>query len=344
MQESGIKVVMEPCPVREDGSFLNRFCQALRGCGDVEIVGRVAPKNAIRVLSADWIILNWWEDEYFKRSKLRRWIAKWLLKLSRAKKTVVFHNKQPHECTHEKMDFYKKLLLSADRIILLTESSRKNLATIIGEEAAQQKSVVVHHPNYDVRPKNWSEKPEDRFKVLFFGFLRPYKNIELLIDVAKKHQEIDFIISGDAEGHEGYADSLIEKCNGVTNIKLDVRFLSDEDLDVLIEDAHILCLPYNIVSSQNSGVAIYAFSKGINVVIPEIETIKELKNKSCVYSYSYDSISEHVMQLECAIIAAKDDYFENYMQFIGRTEMLNKEIDREYSLNSIANQIGDFIG
>lgn len=330
-----VKVVMEPCPMVEDGSFLDRFCQALRKVGNVEIVGRVAPKNAFNVLRSDWIILNWWEDEYFKRSKLRRGIAKWLLRLSRARKAVVFHNKQPHECNDVKVKFYKNLLNKADRIILLTESSRKNLAAIIGEEAAQKKGVVVHHPNYDVRPKKWGAEPDKRFKVLFFGFLRPYKNIELLIEIAKRHPEIDFTIAGDTLGNKEYSETLKAKCDGLVNLKLDVRFLSDKDIDDLIEDVHILCLPYNVASSQNSGVAIYAFSKGINVVIPEIETIKDLKNKDAVYSYYYEDMVDHLKRLEGTIVAAKEEYFKNYTQFVEKTDRLHKEIAGEYSLDNI---------
>lgn len=343
MRQSKLKMIVEPCPMVEDGSFLDRFCQALRKVGNVEIVGRVAPKNAFNVLRSDWIILNWWEDEYFKRSKLRRGIAKWLLRLSRARKAVVFHNKQSHECNDVKVLFYRNLLNKADRIILLTESSRKNLAAIIGEEAAQRKGVVVHHPNYDVTPKKWCAEPDKRFKVLFFGFLRPYKNIELLIEIAKKHPEIDFTIAGDATGREEYVDSLIAQCDGLTNLKFDVRFLSDKDIDDLIEDAHILCLPYNIASSQNSGVAIYAFSKGINVVIPEIETIKDLKNKDAVYSYYYEDMVEHLTRLEGTVIAAKEDYFNNYTQFVERSAIFNEEIVADYSLESVAEQIKCFI-
>lgn len=342
-QKPKVKVVMEPCPMVEDGSFLDRFCQVLRKLGNVEIRGRVAPRNAANVLSADWIILNWWEDEYFKRSKLRRWVAAWLLKLSRARKAVVFHNKQPHECNPEKKAYYKGLLEGVDRIVLLTESSRKNLAEIIGAEKADEKGGVVHHPNYDVKPKIWDKKPDDRFKVLFFGFLRPYKNIELLIEIAKRHPEIDITIAGDSMGHEDYVSSLIAKCIGIGNIKLDVRFLSDEDIDDLIEDAHILCLPYNIASSQNSGVAIYAFSKGMNVVIPEIETIKDLKNKEAVYSYRYDDEMDHLKRLEGAIVEAKKDYFNNYMQFVEKTNRLHKEIVSEYSLDDVAKQLSGLL-
>lgn len=343
-QRKWLRVVMEPCPTREDGSFLDRFCQALRKVGDVEIVGRLAPRNAFNVLRSDWIILNWWEDEYFRRSKLKRVIALWLLRFSRAKKAVVFHNKQPHESTPEKKVYYKKLLEGADRVVLLTESSRKNLALIIGEEEAQRKGVVVHHPNYDVKPKIWGEKPDGRFKVLFFGLLRPYKNLELLVEIAKKHPGFDFMIAGDAMGHEEYVETLIAKCKGFANLKLDVRFLSDEDLDELIDEAHILCLPYNTASSQNSGVALYAFSKNINVVIPKIETIKELKNCDCVYSYSYEDCKEHVTKLEDSILAAWEDYYENYGLFVNRTELLHKEIINDYSLRNISNELMNLCG
>ncbi|MDE6435179.1 MAG: hypothetical protein K2L07_13225, partial [Lachnospiraceae bacterium] len=148
----------------------------------------------------------------------------------------------------------------------------------------------------------------------------------------------DFTIAGDSREHEDYVSSLIAKCIGIGNIKLDVRFLSDKDIDDLIEDAHILCLPYNIASSQNSGVAIYAFSKGINVVIPEIETIQDLRNKDAVYSYRYDDVMEHLERLEGAIIEAKKDYFDNYMQFVDKADRLHEEIVVEYSLDEIADE------
>lgn len=339
MQKPKVKVVMEPCPMQEDGSFLDRFCQALRKVGNVEIRGRLAPRNASNVLSADWIILNWWEDEYFKRSKLRRWVATWLLKLSRARKAVVFHNKQPHECTPEKKTYYKKLLDGAYRIVLLTEASRKNLAAIIGEEEAQRKGIVVHHPNYDVKPKIWGEKPDDRFKVLFFGLLRPYKNIELLVEIAKKHPEIDFIIAGDTYGNEEYGIELRNKCSSICNITLLIRYLSDRDIDNLIDWAHIICLPYNMNSSQNSGSAIYAFSKNINVIIPEIETILELKNRHQVFCYRYLEGENHFDKVESVLLNALEEYKNNYKKFINRTIDLNSEILSDNSIECVARQI-----
>lgn len=328
--------------MEEDGSFLDRFCQALRKCGNVEIVGRVAPRNALNVLRADWIILNWWEDEYFKRSKVKCWVAKWLIKQSRAKTAVVFHNKQPHECTVEKKEYYKRILKKTDKVILLTESSRGNLAAIIGEEKANEKGVVVHHPNYDVTPKKWGVEPDERFRVLFFGFLRPYKNIELLIEIAKRHPEIDFTIGGEPCSLS-YAESLEKRVEGLSNVKLITHRLDASEIDNLIDVAHILCLPYNINSSQNSGVAMYAFSKGINVVIPEIETIRDLENKDSVYSYSYEVMPEHFKMLENAIIAARDEYFNNYVKFVERTDLLHEEIMSDYSVDSISRQISQII-
>ena len=102
-------------------------------------------------------------------------------------------------------------------------------------------------------------------------------------------------------------------------------------------------MPYNIASSQNSGVAIYAFSKGINVVIPEIETIQDLRNKDAVYSYRYDDVMEHLERLESAVVAAKEEYFNNYTQFVEKTDRLHNEIVNEYSLDGVAKQIKCFL-
>lgn len=332
------KVVLEPMPYDEDGSFLARFAEALRRSDDVWLRGRVSPRNWRNVVFADWIVLNWWEDEYFRRGRIKRWIAWWLLRLSRAKKAIVFHNKESHENTVKKKTFYKRLLEDADKIILLSESSMVNLAGLIGQRSAEEKGVFVRHPNYNVTLKCWDESRNERLRLLFFGFLRPYKNVELLIQLAKKHGNIDVTIAGESFDEE-YGKLLEDLSSNVSNLRVIQGFLSDDDISRLVDEADILCLPYNVSSSQNSGVAIYAFSKGINVVIPEIETIKDLKNKACVYTYLYESQDKHFSMLDCAVKRAEKEFLEDFDSFRNKAKLLNREIIEDYSLSIISNQL-----
>lgn len=302
-------------------------------------------KNFRSFIHSDIFWLNWYESLDNRSlytviySILRKMIELTLMKFCGGKILVVVHNKQPHEVFYYRLNiwFMKFLLKCSRRIIILSDESKSIISDMIGTRGLK-KTVKILHPSYKCIPKQYSSMRPERFTVLFSGLIRPYKNIELLLDLAIEHPDFDFIISGNVLD-SAYGDILNAKAKNASNIHLEYKYNTDEELNDLMEKASVLVLPYHIKSSLNSGMAMYAFSKGLNVVIPEIGTVKELKNRDLVFTYTYANEQEHYIALEKALLEAYNLFINDYRRFVLRAETIRKEIECNFSLEAISDQI-----
>lgn len=147
----------------------------------------------------------------------------------------------------------------------------------------------------------------------------------MILAVAKKHPGINFVIAG-AAIDQNYAESIYKAADNLSNVRLILHRLTDEEINELMDEASVLALPYDLKSSLNSGAAMFALSKGLNVVIPNIGTILELSNRDKVYGYDYNNDSEHQSKFENALMKAQEDFMSDYPQFVRNSEILREEV------------------
>ena len=260
-----------------------------------------------------------------------------ILKIRRVKIIITVHNKIPHNTKFKSLTkiFLKFLYLSADSITILSDDTLNVLQQLIGRKRfkkIQKKIVLIPHPNYigaypeEIVNQQFNEESKN-MKCLFIGAVKPYKNIELILKVAKKlytdNYNIDFIIAGG--GNEDYINILRDKADSLNNIFFLGRFIQNNEMSALIKQADVWIVPYDIESSLNSGTCYLAFSYGKTVICPLIGTIKEVGSENC-YSYSYSTQQEHEIKLKEAILNAYKDYHENELENKGR-RLLNKVIN-----------------
>lgn len=313
---------------------------------NVELIPLPSFKDALIINNKiDIVWLNWYEILGGKKLirvllfLIIRVIEIILYRIKGTKIYIVFHNKEPHEMLHRKLNlwFYRFLLKSATKIIVLSDISYSEVKKLAGERALQ-KTVKIQHPCYKCDPKEYSKI--DKFNVLFFGTLRPYKNIEMILELAINNPTIYFIIAGKPL-NDAYEKELRNLASKVTNVEFHFGFVSKEKVDYLIDKASIMIMPYNINSSLNSGVVYFAASKGINMIVPQIGSINELPNPELVYSYKYLSREEHFIKLNQQLNLAYDDYTLDYDTFVARSKQLRTDILCSNSIEAIAHQIRD---
>lgn len=280
----------------------------------------------------DIVWLNWYENLPLKTIPFFKILLKKIfllisLKIKKKKIITVFHNKKPHESKFPKINnwFFRFLLNKSNVIVILNEDSRKIVKDYIQKKKIN--IVKISHPSYSCFPKINKNIELNKFSILFFGNLRPYKNIELIIKLAEEFSYMNFIIAGNPITKE-YEEKILKLTKGLKNIELHLGFISDNMLDKLIEKSTILVLPYNLSSSLNSGVLYFALSKKINVIIPLIGSISDIKNKDDIYTYLYNQESEkdHYLNLKNAVLEAYADYMYNNVKFEEKINRLHKEI------------------
>lgn len=259
--------------------------------------------------------LNWFEnlDDTSTRkmwiSYFRKLVVLAAIRLSNKKLVWTMHNRLTHEKRSSKLSqrLTQKLVKQADAIVIHSAVSE----SILKQSYSSISGKIVHipHPNFiDIYPTsvlNQKSSGDEKLQLLFVGAVKPYKNIELLIEVASTFpEEIHLKIAGNASS-KSYREELMESVKGKPNIELKLEFIPDEELPVLIQQSDLLILPYSMESSLNSGTVILAFSYGRSVICPRIGTIDDLKEgEADFFSYHYVNEADHLQAINIKIVEA----------------------------------------
>lgn len=302
-----MRIIFNPSENKEN-KYIDILVQALEKSG-YEIV-------SLDGLLSDWehfksiklVHLNWFEnlDESSKGAMLKSFFRKLvaLIAISLGNKKLVWtmHNRLSHEKKSAKWSnaLTSLLIRRADAIVIHSEDSRKIL-----EEKSQaylNKVVYIPHPDfigvYGPALPSALNHEETKIKLVFLGAVKPYKNIELLIELARRFPTaIEITIFGNPNTPE-YKKKLLDLGRGLPNLDLRLEFIPNEELPEILSKADLLILPYNLDSSLNSGTVILAFSYQKTVICPRIGTVNDFGNgSSAVFSYEYSTPEEHLEKL-----------------------------------------------
>lgn len=208
---------------------------------------------------------------------------------------ILAHNVVPHEPFPFGRTLSRKLLSSADTLILLSQKSFDEAEKL----HIDTEIITLFHPVYEQKKPDLS-KHELRAKhgysdkdhvFLFFGLIRPYKGLDLLIkalnrlDLQKHH--IRPLIVG-----EFYTDkqTLLSKINPSHRSLYSVedRFVSDEEMAEFFTLSDALVMPYR--SASQSGI----LANAINFHLPAIVT-------------DLQGLTEHIEHQKTAWVVGKED-------------------------------------
>ena len=269
----------------------------------------------------DVAYLNWFENMPHKKwnqnfmSFLKRLAILTWLKYKHIPFIYVAHNLSLHDaCGAQFADIIMKLCLKNASIIGETVSSTPKLFREIRhfEIPSQSKSLLLSIPNYEFGDIDYHNqdiwKPGHRLKILNFGMVRPYKNVESIILLAQQYPQIDFRIVGSAK--PDYMQQLLNMAANVENISFRFQYLSDDELNNEILDSDIVLLPYHKETMLNSGALRHASVLGRSAICPVIGNSYEL-NHADYYFYDYESNEEHFKQLSLCIQRVLNDYISD---------------------------------
>ncbi len=236
-----------------------------------------------------------------------------LMALGFMRKKIIFtlHNRMPHDTKYSFLSRIIILLLlrRATVIIGLCEETK----TVINQYTNNnsniiKKIVIIPHPSYRVI-STFSKNSSRCMKVLFVGQIRRYKNVELIIKLAKDYSEmnIEFCISGMVSDIE-YKKELENEVGRANNIRMEYAFLSEDELQKRIAECDIVILPYDKRSALNSGLLYLAFSLGTTCICPDIGSARDVTNKQAFYMYEYTNQTDHYDRLKEAFEEAWKDF------------------------------------
>jgi glycosyltransferase involved in cell wall biosynthesis len=222
------------------------------------------------------VILPWWVT--FWGPAFRFIITR--LKRRGIPVTVLIHNTMPHEARALDRFLARRTLQPADRYIVMTEKEKGRLLALLPEAVKiDMAPLPIYHA---FKPTPFSREalrqqmnlPGDQPVILYFGIVRPYKGLGVLIDALKviAQQGIDahLLIVGEFwEDQAPYRDQIM-KLGLSDQVHLYARYIPDDEVAGFFEAADLFVAPY--IDGTQSAALKTALGFGLPVVVTDVIT------------------------------------------------------------------------
>jgi glycosyltransferase involved in cell wall biosynthesis len=236
--------------------------------------------NKLKKLRPHYIIVRYWLP--FMGPCLGTILRR--VKKNRFTKVIcIADNIIPHEKRPGDKAFTKYFIKPVDGFITMSEKVLGDL-----QHLTNKPSKYIAHPLYD----NFGEKIDkaiarqhlgiaDHIKVvLFFGFIRKYKGLDLLfeaIKVLKEQGRLDnmkFLVAGEYYEDEKPYNELIQQYGISNELIMRTQFIPDEEVKYYLCSADVVIQPYR--SATQSGVTPLAYHFEVPMVVTNVGGLPSL--------------------------------------------------------------------
>jgi glycosyltransferase involved in cell wall biosynthesis len=243
--------------------------------------------NEIKNLRPDLVVVRYWLPF------MGPCLGTVLRRIKRNKHTrivCIADNIIPHEPNPGDSVFTKYFVKPVDAFITMSEKVRSDLQQFAPGKPAK----FVAHPIYD----NFGEKinkesarshlkiKQDELIILFFGFIRKYKGLDILLDAMKILQSSfphyrfpmpKLLIAGEFYDQRNAYDEQIERLGIKDQLILQTNFIPDSEVKYYLCAADVVVQPYRTATQSGVTPLAYHFEKpmivsnvgGLPVLVPD---------------------------------------------------------------------------
>lgn len=321
----------------------NKFCSTRKDIGKIRkiinylislfFILRKVKREKFDIIHLQWVLFSPVDYFFIK-----------LLKKYNKKVVMTVHDILPFNRQKYDMFFHRKIYRLCDQIVVQAKTNVERFSKMFPEESQKQNFVPHGHflkfaENY---PKEFARKrmgiPEKKMVFLFFGQIKKVKGVGILLEsfgkLLRTFPNVYLVIAGNLwkDDFEPY-QKIIDKVGLTTeNLKLDIRFVPDDEVPFYYSACDVAVLPY--IDVYQSGVIqlAYAYKKAVvATAIPPFMEIVE-NRKTGLLCQPNDS----------------DGLYSALCEAVENTENLNvwgmagyEKIERMYSWEKIAKQISE---
>jgi glycosyltransferase involved in cell wall biosynthesis len=203
---------------------------------------------------------------------LPRYDLRWLARLRRGRPLVLTaHNVLPH--TGEADPEQRRRLYSVfDRVVVHTQRGAKQLERF---GVPPERIVRIPHGTFDAPPVTSIERPSGR-TLLFFGLIRRYKGLDVLVRALPDIPYARLVVAGDPLEPVEPVQQLAQQLGVADRIDWRLGYLPAAEVESLMRDAALVVFPY-LSGESASGALATALGHGRPVIVSEIlgETVSE---------------------------------------------------------------------
>lgn len=184
----------------------------------------------------------------------------------------------PHERRFFDKLLTKYFLNSTDACVALCEEVASELLNLKPEA----KYTVIPHPVYShfgsKLPKEEAEKllglPSGSKNILFFGLIRDYKGLDVLIEAfGELKEDYRLIIAGEAYGSFEKYERLIAANPNASRIHPFPKYIRDSEVKHYFSAADVVVLPYR--SASQSGIGAIADNFEVPMIVSNVGGLRE---------------------------------------------------------------------
>ncbi len=236
----------------------------------------------VRADAPDLLLLQWWVP-YWTPSLWM--ISRWVKRNTTAPILFICHNVVPHDGGGflDKRLAYT-VLQRSDAFIVHSEQDRYYLQALLPGAQITRTYLPTYaglaHQSQPGSVELLREElglPRQRPILLFFGFVRPYKGLEYLIQAVPlvlKHQPVHLLVVGEFWTTPAFYWRYAEEFGAESAVTFVNRYVPNEDLKRYFDLADVVVLPY--VSATQSAVVQLAFGFGKPVITTRVGGLHEV--------------------------------------------------------------------
>ena len=281
--------------------------------------------HQLRKAAPDMLICCYWMAFFAPAYGLISRIAR---RNGKTKTIALVHNMMPHEPSILDKLFAPYFVKSQDGFVALSESVVRDIDKVerLKLKVERRPKTFTPHPIYDHYGDRMSKEeackalglPADKDYMLFFGLVRAYKGLDLLLDAFGKVKDqlpnLRLIIAGEFYEDEAKYRAQIERLGLKERVVVRNEFVPDADLRKYFGAADLIVQPYK--TATQSGVTQVAFHFEKPMLVTNVGGLGEIVHDHQM-GYACDPKPESI---------AEDllDYFTNSRQ-TDYTAYLQKE-------------------
>ncbi|MDD3125247.1 MAG: glycosyltransferase [Candidatus Kapabacteria bacterium] len=231
--------------------------------------------NKIRKFNPQLNIMKFWMP-YFAPSLGT--VARGLQK-NGTKSIAILDNVIPHETRPGDIAMIRYFLKSCDGYLTMSSTVENDLLNL----EPNAKFLRLEHPLYTHFPPKVSRDealqhlklPKDKKYLLFFGFIRKYKGLDILIEaLCTLPDDVHLIIAGEVYGKFDEYAELINRYGLQERVHSYVRYIADGEVPDFFAAAEVCVLPYR--SATQSGIIGIAFNFDLPVIATDTGSLREM--------------------------------------------------------------------
>ncbi len=233
----------------------------------------------LRQCNPDLIVFNWWHPFFGLAYGA---IVQLLPRALRTRVCFLCHNVLPHERTLLERMLCAFAFRHVRRFIVHSEEDKQLLLGLKPDALALRNCHPVFAQFSGGRgvdkgaAREQLGLPPDRNLVLFFGLVRAYKGLNHLIAAMPQVlREVDCIllIAGEFYDDKSKYTALIEQLDLGLRVRIEDRYIPNEDVHLYFEAADVVVLPY--VEASQSGIVPIAYAFNTPVISTRVGGLPE---------------------------------------------------------------------